>query len=331
MIRTFTNRIAYNDFLPINAGTGLSKRQPENIMDFSSASADGLRLSVSVMSQQGTADDWFLRVYPQMCKWDGAATGAPNTSWEWYDIEDAQMAYMMPEGNFLAPGYELTNLSSNPTLETDATGWMQVISQGGSASGSHMTDGGYDGPAYRRMTVTSATTTPNGGQGGPSTPVTPGDRMTFGMAVRESRALRGRFTVQWNDGTTSAAPSQLIAPNTWTYGGLQVRVPAGKTSGRCVFQAFGSSGQSGSVNREVGDTQDVDAHLVAKGFVPLRFTDTTGSLEGQENTIAYSGSPLPLHTSRLIRGFGRFVALRFEYEAVNPSSDFGLWMSINAD
>lgn len=325
--KTYTSIVTKRGRLMLASMTGLAFYQPEVDVNYGSASDTGLPFVVSVEEVLGNATSWKLKAAFQLCQF-GVSQGAPGTSWDWYDVEEGQKSFMLPVGDFESQDASLTNISPNPSLETGATGWGQVNGAGGSATGSHETSAGYHGVGFRRASWYVATTVPSGGQHGPLTTVTPGRDYTFGMAVRESKKIRGRFGVRWDNGNVTWGPSRVVPANEWVYGGLHVTVPAGRTTGACFFEASGTAGVDGALNRENGDTQDVDAHLVAEGHVPVVFTDGTETIVGEKFLVASSGDILPTHRSRMIRGFGERTRLRFWFEAVGATSGFGLVLSI---
>lgn len=330
MVRTFTGIIAHNARLMRASTTGLAFRQPENLVDFSSASRDGLRFTLSVLDVIGSADQWKLTAAWQLCKW--GMTGAPNTSWAWYDVPEHKKPFMLPEGDWQVEDDMIVNLSPNPSLLTDATGWAQLNGTGGSASGSHQAGTGFHGAGFRRATWTAATTSPSGGQSGPTAPVTAGLVHTFGLAARPSKQIRGRWSVEWSNGARSNSPEQVVPGGVWTYGGVRAVPPVGVTTGRCWFESAGTEGVSpGAANWASGNTLDVDAHLVAAGSRPIQYVHGSQGAPAELGVVARHTDPLPVLTSSMIRGFGRFAAVRFGFQTLNPSSDFGLRISLNAE
>lgn len=331
-VKTFTPIIANRMPFMRASTTGLAARQPENPVIFRSANRDGLRFTISVLEVLGSADSWKLKAAFQLCQW-GVLGGAPNTSWDWYDLEDEQKAFMLPEGDFGTDEVTVSNLATNPSLETDAVGWGQVAGTGGAASGAHMTDGdAYHGQNYRRMTWTTGTTSPSGGQYGVRTEVAPNVPHTFGLAVRTSKSIRGRWGVRWANNTHTWGESSILPANTWVYGGISAVAPPGQATGTAMWEPSGEPGvDAGAANWNVGDWQDVDAHSVVEGSRTPTFFTGTQTFPAETMVVANSADAIPVHRSRSIRGFGDFAAIRMFYETVNPSSDFGLVLSITAN
>lgn len=330
MEKSFTSIIANKGKFMRASTTGLAPRQPENLVMFTSGNRDGVRFTVSVLEVLGSADRWKLKAAFQLCQW-GVIDGAPNTSMEWYDVEEPQKAFMLPEGDFNRAESTIENRAVNPVLETDAAGWGQRAGTGGSASGEHVADGsGYQSMNYRSMVWTAPTTAPSGGMYGARTPVTPGVPVTVGLAVRASKDIRGRFGIMWDNNTIEWQPSQIVPANSWVYGGITATPPIGRSTGTAIWEASGEDGVDGAANWQIGDELNATAHLVADGEFSPRYVSGTEVTPAEEMLIASGDDAFPLHRSRVIRGFGELTAIRMWYETVNPSSDFGLVLSITA-
>jgi hypothetical protein len=184
--------------------------QPENIVDYGPGSESGVTFQLDVHGTVGTADSWYLTTKFQLGMGDIAGSGWAQQRWR--DLQPEQIAKLICEGvdwyGGIAAPFSLTNLCTNPSLETASTGWSAVSGTGGTAAGARLTTSGYSGAASYRITWSVATTSSGtGGISSQSGAVTAGAVYSGGMRVRPSKD-------QWTAEVNTVARSTDTLPVT---------------------------------------------------------------------------------------------------------------------
>lgn len=180
-----------------------------------------------------------------------------------------------------APGAcpTLTNLSLNPSFETDINGWGSYngyISGGTpTADRLRMTDGGAIGSSYQRLQWTY----PSGdGTAGPyeySIAVVPGQVYTISAYVRTNKARTITVAAEWyktdnsSSGTSSIGAPVSIPANTWTR--VSATTSAAPTSTAKATVTF--YGVTTSAPFAVNDTYDIDGLMVTNGSTLYSYAD----------------------------------------------------------
>lgn len=170
----------------------------------------------------------------------------------------------------------ITNLMSNPSLESSTSGWGNY-NGGGAVATSRPSDGGFVGNSYYRVSWTSATPTINGGfypasSGLPA--LTVGSTYTASVYVRSNKAQAVRASLTFRDGantsigtTTSGSPVSLV-PNIWTRLSIAAQAPA--SSAGYVMTVYSTGGGS---TWQPGDTLDGDAAMFTEGGATPAYAD----------------------------------------------------------
>ena len=151
-----------------------------------------------------------------------------------------------------------TNLCTNPSFQTNTTGWTIWAGTGGAATLSRPTSGGKEGAAYGRATWTTAASVPSAGLYTANVPLSGGARYTFAAWMRSSLAQKVNVGVEWKTSADAANGSNngtvvTLAANTWTRVSLTATAPANTAKGNVTFY-----GAVGGTNWSVGSTLDVD-------------------------------------------------------------------------
>lgn len=162
----------------------------------------------------------------------------------------------------------ITNLSVNPSVETDGTNWAGFSTQGSSTL-SIMSGGAYNGNSFYRQTVTSGT----GGFGGIyqyGDAVTAGHTYSASIYVKASSAKNLTLSLEWHSPTAQLSATSGPAVNVssaWTEMTVTGTAPANATS--VTMTAYVTNG---SVLNS-GDVLDADALMVTEGPSVYAYAD----------------------------------------------------------
>lgn len=182
----------------------------------------------------------------------------------------------------------ITNLSTNPSVETTTAGWSQNWGTSGSGTATRMTDGGWSGNAYFRMTWNAAPTVTWGGVNFGSIAVSEGQPLTASIWIRSLTTQSVRFYLRPNTyptGTDVPGTLASLSPNTWTRLSVTVSAtPAGITS----YSPFTS--RSGSGSWQINDRLDSDALMITQDTTAHNYADGN-STDWTWNTNSTSTGP----------------------------------------
>jgi hypothetical protein len=189
-----------------------------------------------------------------------------------------------------APPVARTNMCTNPSLETDATGWSVTSGSVGTLGGALNTSGGYVGSNFYRATVGTAysSMTNPGWVNAPVGTLTAGQTYTFSAYVRVSVARQIAFDLVV---TTPTQVEQFgtyvtIPANTWTRISATWTIPSSNTGATQVRirPLNGDSNLWGA-----GETLDVDAVLIEQASTLGAYFD--GSTTATATTLyGWSGT-----------------------------------------
>jgi prepilin-type N-terminal cleavage/methylation domain-containing protein len=184
----------------------------------------------------------------------------------------------------------ITNLSTNPSVENDTTGWSPrwFGAGGGSGTSTQTAAAAHSGAFGYRKTWTVA----GGGQdigmqytvGG----LTAGTTYTFSAYVRSSLATGQKMFTQWRDGSGAAIGGNIfgsevaVGANTWQQLSQTLTAPAG-TAGAIVV--WGPYPASGSPSFTVGATIDFDDFMATTGTTTYSYAD------GNSPNWIWNGTP----------------------------------------
>lgn len=352
------SKIVHHGTVRQSGTTTLAHLQPESLMDFSVASAAGVRFHLDVHGTTGSFDSWELKARFKLGMMD--VNGAGDSQQRWYDLQPEQVKTMIQEGvdwyGGLAVPSRITNLLTNPSWETGSTGSTDVPGTGGETATSRPADSGFSGTHRRRVTWTKGTTAPSGGvvQGDETVKVTAGKLYTASIRFAASKFQRLRLGIRWYAEGSPTAMSTVYGESA-TYAGTTIAkghratasgvAPSGATSARLMLYVPEGDGAS---NWAAGDWLDVDAGMLFEGsYLPPDFDgDTAGAAWNgtphaststltlpkvdAANVVATSRDTLPVTVSRGIKGFGQLVAVEIKPTFVNGSEDAGIIYSLNA-
>lgn len=173
----------------------------------------------------------------------------------------------------------ITNLATNPSLETATTNWGNYIA-GGAATTSRQTTGGYSGNGFYRMSWTTATTAVSGGFypfGMGAGNMTAGTTYTASVWVRSSKDQTMRPQLTFRDsanvtvGSLNGSNVSVLA-NTWTRLSISGVAPANTNS--ALMTAYANTGGS---FWQPGDTLDGDAAMLTEGSSLATYADGTST------------------------------------------------------
>ena len=185
----------------------------------------------------------------------------------------------------------ISNLATNPSLETTTASWGYYVA-GGAATSSRQTTGGYRGSGFYRLSWTTTTTAVSGGlypfSMGTGN-MNPGATYTASVWVRSSKDQTMRPQLTFRDssnvtvGTTLNGPTVSVTANIWTRLSISGVAPAGTNS--ALMTAYAHTGGS---FWQPGDTLDGDAAMLTEGNTLITYAD------GTSTDWAWNGTP---HTS----------------------------------
>lgn len=179
-----------------------------------------------------------------------------------------------------------TNLYTNPSRETNLTGVTMNLGNGGAATLSRPTDGGYDGAAYARVAWTASNTGQDGGSYDTVTDLSPGRSYTFSGYYRAVRAgtvdpsiviQRVRMIVRFYNSSnavvgTDTVTEATLRQNEWTRIVTTATMPAGASYARMYVV---STPGAGYATWKAGDAFDSDAILVEQGVEGVYFSGSS--------------------------------------------------------
>lgn len=167
----------------------------------------------------------------------------------------------------------ITNMATNPSFETNTTGWGSWAGTGGAATITRNTAGGQNGSASGRLTWTTATTAPSGGPS-LSFPITAGQPYSATVYVRSSKAQSVYMEMKYQaGGTVLTYPNSgttVLAANTWQRIGYASTAPATATS---LILGVYATANSGGTNWAINDYIDVDSLIVVNSLTQYNFAD----------------------------------------------------------
>jgi general secretion pathway protein G len=192
----------------------------------------------------------------------------------------------------------ITNLATNPSVETGGTNWSQRWYGSGGSGTLSLTSAAaqYGGVGYRK--------TWSVGGGGQDIgmqyvqAVTGGKTYTFSAAIRASVTTGHKAFVQWYDasstltGTTTWSSEVSIPANTWQRLSVTATAPANAASATFVWGPYPASGSPASI---AGQTIDFDGVMVTEGSTVYNYADGTTSnwiWNGAANASTSTGPPV---------------------------------------
>lgn len=163
----------------------------------------------------------------------------------------------------------ITNLVTNPSVETNETGWSYrwFGNTGGAGTNGRVTTGGQYGSSFLRKTWTIGAAAADNGfntntANGKFT-VTAGTNYTMSGSMRTNRSgFSARVGVQWYDatgtqiGTAVWGSNTTLTANTWQRISATFTAPAGATGGIVIFS------NANSITWAANDTIDFDGAMV---------------------------------------------------------------------
>ena len=187
-----------------------------------------------------------------------------------------------------------TNLATNPSGETNTTGWVYTAQSSGASarvyqSGVNPLYGNY----VIRYEVTTAAngatpTANNGGQVNLPGVAAAGDTITASVWVRPSITQTFKLGMDWSGASASATNVAVSCPaGVWTQISASGTAP-NLTTG-VLLNLWTNTGTAWSL----GDTFDFDGLLVEKSSTVGSYFDTTTSIITNTATAAVSGGPIP--------------------------------------
>lgn len=189
----------------------------------------------------------------------------------------------------------ITNLATNPSMETNFTGWGAWAGNGGVATVSRINTPGpaQNGSWFGRVQWTTATTSASGGPSYSLT-VSPSTAYSASFWVRSSKAQNVYFEMKFQNsgGSTLSAPNNggvSLPAGVWTRVQFSATAPALTTT-----LAVGI--YSTSTNWAIGDYIDFDTLMITTGSTTYNYADgNSGSgwaWTGAINNSTSYGSPL---------------------------------------
>lgn len=193
----------------------------------------------------------------------------------------------------------VTNLATNPSVETNGTGWSErwYGAGGGAGTLSRTAAAALYGSSGYRKTWTVA----GGGQDiGMQyvSPVTAGKTYSISAYVRASVVTTQRPFFQWRDGANAMIGSSIngteVTPpaNTWQRMSVSGVAPAGAATVTFVWGPYPSSGSPSSV---VGQTIDFDGLMITESAAPITYADGASAnwtWNGTPHSTTSTGPPL---------------------------------------
>jgi len=167
----------------------------------------------------------------------------------------------------------ITNLATNPSVESNSSGWTQNWGTSGNGTATRLTTGGHDGSAYFRTTWSTAPTVTWGGHTyNFITAGTVGASYSASVWVRSSSTHPLYVCIRTNNwssgGAQACGAATSVPPNTWTR--LAVTLPS-YSAGSTSFHSY--VGRSGAGSWQAGDVLDTDGLIIVQGPTAPNFAD----------------------------------------------------------
>ena len=186
----------------------------------------------------------------------------------------------------------ITNLATNPGLETNTAGWGSWAGTGGATTVTRGTASPQSGNGFARVTWTTGTTAVNGGPS-LSLPVTASQPYSVSVWVRSSKNQSAYMEMKYQAGSTvlSYPNSGTVAltANTWRRITLTSTAPATATS--LILGIYASGSGSMWV---AGDYMDADSLIVTNDTTPQNYADGNSPdwiWNGTANNSTSTGPP----------------------------------------
>lgn len=174
----------------------------------------------------------------------------------------------------------VTNLSSNPSMETDASYLFGFTNTGGSVTNAVMSGGAVSGSKYYRMTITGGGTGTGGGIYEYNMLATGGTKYTASAYLRNNATRNMYMGLEWHGTATTTTVSPVSAVGTsWTRLSVSGTAPAGTTSVTLVMYIDSATTTFGP-----GDYEDADAIMLTQGSTLYNYGD------GNSSGWAWSGT-----------------------------------------
>jgi prepilin-type N-terminal cleavage/methylation domain-containing protein len=196
----------------------------------------------------------------------------------------------------------VTNLVTNPSLETGTTGWAtQWFGSGGGSGTSGITNFAalYGSQGFRKTWTVAGGGQDTGYQYNQPVPITAGTTYTFSVYMRCSVATDHKLWVNWYDtSNTFISTSNFngvnptsIAANVWQRVSFSNVAPANAVTVRIVWGPYPNSGSPSS---SVGETLDADGLMVTQGSTLYNYADGSSPnwiWNGTPNAATSTGPP----------------------------------------
>ena len=178
----------------------------------------------------------------------------------------------------------IINIATNPSSETNSTGWA-VWYANGTGTFTRPTTGGYTGSAYMRATWSTASTVGTGGIyfGTSAQAVQVGTTYNLSGYVRSNVSKPIRASIEWYSSASARmgdtyGTTVTINPNTWTRLSVSGPAPAGTSWARVTFYATGPAWNP-------SETLDVDGVMITEGSTLYNYAD------GASTNWDWTGTP----------------------------------------
>ena len=193
----------------------------------------------------------------------------------------------------------VTNLSTNPGVENDTTGWTPrwFGAGGGNGTSAQSAAAAHSGAFGYRKTWTVAGGGQDIGMQYNLGSLTGGTTYTFSAYVRSSLATGQKMFTQWKDSSGTAiggnisGPEVAVGANTWQRLSQTLTAPAGTASAIVVW---GPYPVSGSPSYTVGATIDFDDFMATAGSTMYSYADGNSPSwiwTGPANSSTSTGPP----------------------------------------
>ena len=177
----------------------------------------------------------------------------------------------------------ITNLVSNPGLESNTTGLGSWAGTGGVTTVTRVTPGGQTGTAFGRVTWTTGTTAVNGGPS-LSIPVSANQPYSASIHVRSNKNQTVYMEMKYQAGSTVLSyPNSgavTLTANTWRRITYTSTSPATATS--LILGVYSTNGGTAWV---ANDYMDADSIIVTNGTTPQNYAD------GNSTDWVWNGTP----------------------------------------
>lgn len=187
----------------------------------------------------------------------------------------------------------ITNLATNPGVETNASGWGSWAGTGGVTTVTRNTTGPQTGSGFARTTWTTGTTAVNGGPS-LSVPISANQPYSVSIWVRSSKNQSVYMEMKYQaGGTVLTYPNSgtiTLTANTWRRITYTSTSPATATSLILGIYSSGSGGTMWVAN----DYMDTDSLIVTNGTTPQNYADgntTDWTWNGTVNNSTSTGPP----------------------------------------